>query len=636
MALAVVSITHSTFLTDTTAHAVSMPATVAAGELLVAFIASDGSATVTTPAGWTLLYSTPQSTTARGSAYVKIALGTEGGTTVDFVTSAVEQMAAQVYRLTGAMAVLTHTVGTAVIGVAAGTTVDPPAVTAAWGASDNLFITCVANSGAQTLVSGPSGWGTPVTTNDGGGGQAAASASCYTSILASPNASENPGVFTFSATGAVNVANTIVIRSQVGSIGIPANTLAGATVNATTQALAIPAVAAGRILLITSHGRRPSTTLAPDNPTIADGSAAPLTWTPVFATPPVQIGVNPGTKAQWWWAISDGAAKSVTLTWLNASAIWASVADFAIGAGLTPNFVNQVWAANSGTPATVTATYPIAPTTGINFLSFYGAGGSTSTIATGYTSLTFVASTPYRTGYDLTPGVDAVMGGSFLDQILAAVNITDAAPAGPQGAKAKVWSGSAWVEKPMARWSGTAWVQEAPKVWSGTAWVSSAMPPWVPPVAGPTASLVLSHTPGSGRNDYTGEVGMRLGIGAADVPFSWVGIRYSGGNAGPYRVILYEWFSNAPMVTIDVDMTGKGLGDWVWTSVAPGTLLANGYYALVLKVTAGDGQTWSNPGATALKPVIANTYAIYRDVITAPGFANGTIDTQFVGLDLGW
>jgi len=54
------------------------------------------------------------------------------------------------------------------------------------------------------------------------------------------------------------------------------------------------------------------------------------------------------------------------------------------------------------------------------------------------------------------------------------------------------------------------------------------------------------------------------------------------------------------------------------------------------EVTAGDGQTWSNPGATALKPVIANTYAIYRDVITAPGFANGTIDTQFVGLDLGW
>lgn len=471
MSLAVVSITHSTFLTDATAHAVAMPATVTAGELLLCFFASDGSAAVTLPAGWTLLYSTPQSTTARGSAYVKIADGSEGGTTVGFTTATAEQAAAQVYRLSGAMAVLTHTVGTAVVGVAAGTTVDPPAVTAAWGASDNLFITCVANSGAQTLVSGPSGWGTPVTTNDGGGGQAAASASCYTSVLASANASENPGVFTFSATGTVSVANTIVIRSQVGSIGVPANTLAGATVNAVTHALSIPTVAGGRVLLITSYGRRASTTLAPDDPTIADSSAAPLTWTPVFATPPVQIGVNPSVKAQWWWAISDGAAKTVTLTWGNAGSIFSSVADVAIGAGLAPNFINQAWAGSSGTPSgPVTATYPIAPTSGINFLSFYGAGGSTSTIATGYTSLTFVASTPYRTGYDITPGVDAVMGAGFLDQVLCAVNITDAAP--PAGvAVLNVWDGAAWVNKPAKVWNGSAWVTKPAKRWNGSAWV---------------------------------------------------------------------------------------------------------------------------------------------------------------------
>jgi hypothetical protein len=63
---------------------------------------------------------------------------------------------------------------------------------------------------------------------------------------------------------------------------------------------------------------------------------------------------------------------------------------------------------------------------------------------------------------------------------------------GPAGAKNKVWSGSAWVEKPMARWSGSAWVQEAPKVWSGTAWVSSAMPPWTPPAAWQPSNLGAS------------------------------------------------------------------------------------------------------------------------------------------------
>ena len=87
MALAVVSVTHTAFTTDATSHLVAMPATVDAGDLLVTLVATDGSATLTTPSGWTNLSSVPQSTTVRGSCSYKIAVGTEGGTTVDFVTS---------------------------------------------------------------------------------------------------------------------------------------------------------------------------------------------------------------------------------------------------------------------------------------------------------------------------------------------------------------------------------------------------------------------------------------------------------------------------------------------------------------------------------------------------------------------
>jgi hypothetical protein len=151
----------------------------------------------------------------------------------------------------------------------------------------------------------------------------------------------------------------------------------------------------------------------------------------------------------------------------------------------------------------------------------------------------------------------------------------------------------------------------------------------------PTDSLVITHTPAASRNDYTGEVGMRLGIGPADVPFEWIGMRYAGGSAGPYRVTVYEWFANAPIAYADIDMTGVAVGDWVWASIAPATMLANGYYSVALKVTSGDGQLWTNPGATSLKPVILNTYAIYRDSVAA-GFSTGVIDTQFIGLDLGW
>lgn len=34
----------------------------------------------------------------------------------------------------------------------------------------------------------------------------------------------------------------------------------------------------------------------------------------------------------------------------------------------------------------------------------------------------------------------------------------------------KVWSGSAWVIKPVKVWNGSAWVVKPLKRWNGTAW----------------------------------------------------------------------------------------------------------------------------------------------------------------------
>jgi hypothetical protein len=41
------------------------------------------------------------------------------------------------------------------------------------------------------------------------------------------------------------------------------------------------------------------------------------------------------------------------------------------------------------------------------------------------------------------------------------------------GGLIKVWTGSAWVEKPVKFWSGSAWVEKPVKFWSGSAWVLS-------------------------------------------------------------------------------------------------------------------------------------------------------------------
>lgn len=41
----------------------------------------------------------------------------------------------------------------------------------------------------------------------------------------------------------------------------------------------------------------------------------------------------------------------------------------------------------------------------------------------------------------------------------------------PLGGKPKVWTGAAWVEKPVKVWTGSAWVEKPLKVWTGSAWV---------------------------------------------------------------------------------------------------------------------------------------------------------------------
>lgn len=48
------------------------------------------------------------------------------------------------------------------------------------------------------------------------------------------------------------------------------------------------------------------------------------------------------------------------------------------------------------------------------------------------------------------------------------------APQTPSGGgKMKVWTGSAWVAKPVKVWNGSAWVEKPLKYWNGSAWVLS-------------------------------------------------------------------------------------------------------------------------------------------------------------------
>lgn len=94
------SVTASSFPLHSRNHPVAMPDAVNAGDLLIAIFTSHGTGGAATPQGWTNFNSTAH-VRVRTGIYAKRADGSEGGTTVDFVTVVTELAVAHVYRITG-------------------------------------------------------------------------------------------------------------------------------------------------------------------------------------------------------------------------------------------------------------------------------------------------------------------------------------------------------------------------------------------------------------------------------------------------------------------------------------------------------------------------------------------------------
>lgn len=144
------SYTPSAFGTASMIHNVQMPATVAAGDLLVVVFANDSSAT-TTPSGWSKV-GNGSANSGNSAVYVfaKVAAGTEGGTTVNCATALASLAAAHVYRVVGkwrgALAGVTAAFTT---GVASGTLTG---ATLAVSPADRYFLLAVGMITAQATA----------------------------------------------------------------------------------------------------------------------------------------------------------------------------------------------------------------------------------------------------------------------------------------------------------------------------------------------------------------------------------------------------------------------------------------------------------------------------------------------------
>jgi len=205
----IASVTATSFGTDATAHLVAMPATVDANDLLITFFANDGSATVTTPANWNLIDSTANGAAARFSSYYKIAVGNEDGTTVDFVTSATEKAAAQVYRITAASwhGTTPPETAAAVTGASAGP--NPPSTNpAGWDIEDTMWIAAYGADDDDDATAYPTFYTNGTYTQSDNSTSSASMGSARRELAA---ASDDPAIFTINA-GEEWITITLAIR----------------------------------------------------------------------------------------------------------------------------------------------------------------------------------------------------------------------------------------------------------------------------------------------------------------------------------------------------------------------------------------------------------------------------------------
>lgn len=212
----------------TAAHEVSMPAVTVSGNLiLVLFVSRRG--TITTPAGWPapIAYAAPGGAgSINFGLYGLEADGTEGGTTVDFVTSTADRAAAVVHQIYGWDGTIADDIDVSSSHFSGGSdSPDPSSVTAGWGGSeDNLFLVAIgAADDDVTLSALPTNYGNLQEVVSGGGTNAGASAHTCRRELAADT--DNPGTATLSASQQ-EVAFTIVIRpGSSGSAPGGSNTL---------------------------------------------------------------------------------------------------------------------------------------------------------------------------------------------------------------------------------------------------------------------------------------------------------------------------------------------------------------------------------------------------------------------------
>lgn len=188
-----------------TTHSLNLPASIAAGDILLAVVRAPGSTTIAWPAGWTEWEETfADASDDQTSIAWRVADGTEGATiTITFGTSRI--LVGLCYRITGGVGITFSA-----LAVGSGSQPNSPNL-ALTTARDVLWISIGGCDDSETLTSGPASYSNA--TVQGSTATGASGCTVYGASRGLNAASENPGAWTLGSTS-IWAAWTVAISDE--------------------------------------------------------------------------------------------------------------------------------------------------------------------------------------------------------------------------------------------------------------------------------------------------------------------------------------------------------------------------------------------------------------------------------------
>lgn len=195
-------------------HALTMPASIAANELLIAIVANDAvTLSAMAELGWCLVAAGRSGGTGDSiRVFSKKASGSEG-TTQNLILPATEGVAAHVYRISGADWTIEAVVNEA---TATGNTIVVPSLSPSWGSADCIWIEAAVAVGMTGISSMSSGYSAGIYD----GSNSSAAAALISAYRTATTGTESPGNITSTgSTGALYASVLIAARETVSSGG---------------------------------------------------------------------------------------------------------------------------------------------------------------------------------------------------------------------------------------------------------------------------------------------------------------------------------------------------------------------------------------------------------------------------------